>query len=206
MRRTKADAAETKTKILESAERVFFYKGIANTTLEDIARDAGVTRGAIYWHFANKSEVLHALHDVVPLPQEELFVNEMRAGPADPLEVLERGCLAWLAIMAEDCRRQRIHAIFMRCEQSPEMLDIIERQRKVDDMHFALVVDAFDKARLAGLLAEQWSPLCAARVFVSILRGLYSDWLYFGMRFSLIEEGSNCMRELFLSFRTSAPS
>ena len=53
MRRTKAEAEETRNSILRAAERVFFEKGVSNASLDDVAKAAGVTRGAIYWHFSN---------------------------------------------------------------------------------------------------------------------------------------------------------
>ena len=52
-RKTKEEALETRNAILDATVRVFAAKGAANVSLADIAREAGVTRGAIYWHFAN---------------------------------------------------------------------------------------------------------------------------------------------------------
>ena len=46
MRRSKADAEQTRLEILNAAEILFSKHGIARTTLEQIARAAGVTRGA----------------------------------------------------------------------------------------------------------------------------------------------------------------
>ena len=57
VRRTKEEALETRSKILEAAEQAFYERGVARTTLADIATLAGVTRGAIYWHFSNKAEI-----------------------------------------------------------------------------------------------------------------------------------------------------
>lgn len=51
VRRTKEEAQETRQQILEAAEKAFHARGVARTTLADIAKLAGVTRGAIYWHF-----------------------------------------------------------------------------------------------------------------------------------------------------------
>jgi TetR/AcrR family acrAB operon transcriptional repressor len=48
MRRTKAEAEETRSSIIRAAERVFYAKGVSNTTMEDVANAAGVTRGAVY--------------------------------------------------------------------------------------------------------------------------------------------------------------
>ncbi|HMB16316.1 MAG TPA: TetR family transcriptional regulator, partial [Pelovirga sp.] len=61
MRRSKEEAQQTRKKIIEAAEDVFFHRGIARTTLEQIARAAGVTRGAIYWNFANKVDLINVV-------------------------------------------------------------------------------------------------------------------------------------------------
>ena len=56
MRRTKEDAEQTREDIFRSGIKVFARKGYAAATMNDIAREAGVTRGAIYWHFKNKED------------------------------------------------------------------------------------------------------------------------------------------------------
>ncbi|MGE7812031.1 TetR family transcriptional regulator [Pseudomonas sivasensis] len=72
VRRTKEEAQETRSQILQAAEQAFYDRGVARTTLADIAALAGVTRGAIYWHFSNKSDLLQALLDTLHEPLDEL--------------------------------------------------------------------------------------------------------------------------------------
>ena len=63
MRRTKAEAAETRCSILVAAEKLFFEKGVATSTLDEIATAAGVTRGAIYWlELAARQDYADAMH------------------------------------------------------------------------------------------------------------------------------------------------
>lgn len=57
MRKTKEDAEETKNSILKVAVEIFFKYGYENATLEQISKAAGVTRGAVYWHFENKQNL-----------------------------------------------------------------------------------------------------------------------------------------------------
>lgn len=80
-RRTKEEALATRDRILDAAEHVFFEKGVSHTSLADIAQHAGVTRGAIYWHFASKSELFDAMFDRVLLP-----IDELKAGTGEPHE------------------------------------------------------------------------------------------------------------------------
>lgn len=61
MRRTKEDSEKTKVTILNTAIDVFVREGFSDATLEEIAKEAGVTRGAIYWHFQNKSDLFQQL-------------------------------------------------------------------------------------------------------------------------------------------------
>ncbi len=60
-RRTKKEAAETRRQILETALDVFSRKGFSRTTFVDIAQQIGLTKGAVYWHFKTKTDLLVAL-------------------------------------------------------------------------------------------------------------------------------------------------
>ena len=61
VRRTKEQAAETREQILAAALEVFSRKGYSRTTINDIAREIGHTKGAVYWHFKNKPDLLAAM-------------------------------------------------------------------------------------------------------------------------------------------------
>jgi TetR/AcrR family acrAB operon transcriptional repressor len=204
MRRTKAEAEETRQRIISAAEHVFYDKGVFETTLEDVARAAGVTRGAIYWHFANKTELLLALHDDVPLPQENMIVEKLRSDPADPMTVMLEGSIEWLTAISGDERRQRIYTILFRCDYSEEMASLLERQREVDAECATDLDNAFESAKAKGQLSSNWTPRVASRCFMWMAKGLYIDWLRFGMKFDLAAEGEKCLSQLFGSFRSGA--
>ena len=71
-RKTKEEARETRAAIQKAALALFATRGISETTLSDVARTAGVTRGAIYWHFENKEALLRSLRDETCLPYEQI--------------------------------------------------------------------------------------------------------------------------------------
>ncbi|WP_051342000.1 TetR/AcrR family transcriptional regulator [Pseudonocardia spinosispora] len=60
MRRTPADVAATRAALLEAALLEFAERGVASARLADIASRAGVTRGALYHHFADRTALLDA--------------------------------------------------------------------------------------------------------------------------------------------------
>ena len=75
---TKEQAEKTRENILKGALKTFSEKGLAKARLEDIAKDMGVTRGAIYWHFKNKLELF-----------SELFKKTLKIVLADAKKILE---------------------------------------------------------------------------------------------------------------------
>ena len=63
-RKTKEESEKTYHALLDAAQSLFVKQGVAKTTLSNIAKEAGMTRGAVYWHFENKEELILALWEV----------------------------------------------------------------------------------------------------------------------------------------------
>ncbi|MGF6291129.1 TetR/AcrR family acrAB operon transcriptional repressor [Paraburkholderia youngii] len=106
----KLQGLATREKLLDSAERLFFERGVASTTLEDIARASGMTRGAIYGHFTNKWSLVSALFERSELPLDAFTVCGAEAAIAtiDALRVeLERRLVDVLRIG----RKRRLYSI-----------------------------------------------------------------------------------------------
>src|SRR5690625_3298330 len=78
-RATAAEAAQTAQTVLEIATQVFASRGFAETSLLDVAHRAGVTRGAIYHHYQNKTGLFHA---VVAKLQEQIAADVVEAAEA----------------------------------------------------------------------------------------------------------------------------
>jgi len=120
VRKTKEEARETRNRILDAAEQVFYDKGVSRTSLADIAAQAGVTRGAIYWHFANKGDLFTAMFDRVLLPLDELSAGD--GEPPDPLLRLAEKLKWCLRAATVDPQRRRVFDIFfLKCEFVDEM-------------------------------------------------------------------------------------
>lgn len=71
-RKTKQEAQETRQHILDVALRLFSQQGVSSTSLGEIAKAAGVTRGAIYWHFKDKSDLFSEIWE---LSESPILVN-----------------------------------------------------------------------------------------------------------------------------------
>ena len=177
MRRTKEEAEKTRCAILEAAETLFLEKGVAHTSLEHIARHAGVTRGAVYWHFANKADLFNAMLNQVRLPPEQL-AERMRGCPEhDPLQTLRELCIEAIENLAREPQKKRIFTILLRkCEFTEELREAEERQEAFINLFIALCEQQFNTPSVRLHLHAGLTPRLAARTVHALLIGLFYDW------------------------------
>jgi AcrR family transcriptional regulator len=124
-------ASQTRTRILDAAEMLFGARGYVATTMEAIAREAGVATDTVYTTFRNKAGVLHSLIDL------------RVGGDSLPVALLDRE--APQAMRAEKDQKRQVAGF------AADVSAIIERARPVDDiMRGAATVDS----EIAGLRKE----------------------------------------------------
>lgn len=202
MKRTKAEAAETRASILEAAERLFFERGVDNSALDDIAAAAGVTRGAIYWHFNCKSDLFLRLYNEGQLPRVNMTeVDNPQCGACDALAAVEEMACQWLETLASDPQRQRLLSILIRTNFTGEFLPVLAELQKMGDEHECNIEAILEEADRNGQLASNWTPKAGSRAFVSLIKGLCWEWLLFGKRFDIAADGSESIRCLVQTFR-----
>lgn len=102
-RRTQAErAAETRDALMGAARPLFASVGFADASLETIVRDAGVTRGALYHHFADKTELFAAVFEQVEAEMAARMGEAVAAaGHSDPVEIMRLCSGLWLDACAE---------------------------------------------------------------------------------------------------------
>jgi AcrR family transcriptional regulator len=171
-RRTKDEAQQTRTAILDAAETVFIETGVSNATLQKIAEKAGVTRGAVYWHFRDKLAIIHALVDRVVLP-EEAFLDALLAKDSDtPILDLEKSCLDGLKrILGDEHHRRVLTILILRTEYLDDMRFLIDRQIECMDRIIGRFSRVFEKAKGLGQLAAGWTPQTASYALNCLYHG-----------------------------------
>jgi TetR/AcrR family acrAB operon transcriptional repressor len=177
-RRTKEEAQETRTRILDAAERVFYDKGVANASLEEIASAAQVTRGAIYWHFKDKAELFDAMMQRVVLPVEEMLEGSGCRGNLDPLELLRRTTIDVLTRTARDERMQRVYDIaYHKCEYVGDAAGVRERHIASQNECLKSIEAGFRACVDAGQLPASVSARVAAIGAMSLVSGLIANYV-----------------------------
>jgi TetR/AcrR family transcriptional regulator, acrAB operon repressor len=175
-RRTKEAARETRNRILDAAEKVFYDKGVSRTSLADIAALAGVTRGAIYWHFANKGDLFTAMFDRVLLPLDEL--SEGDDDPADPLARFTEKLKWCLRAVTTDPQRRRVFDIlFLKCEFVDEMGPVKARHQTNMEESIGKIGRDLQRAMAKGQLPADLDTRRAALFVHAFIGGFLRDSL-----------------------------
>lgn len=201
MRRTKAEALETREAILDAAENVFYEFGVNQSTLTQIARHAGVTRGAIYFHFRDKVDIFGAMLQRARFPQEDILEQADHNDHYDPLHVLHSSTISTLKLFSVDQRQQAIFTIIHhRCEYVGEMAEMLERLAETRKRVSRLFVQLLQRAKDRNMLAEAWSPESAAKILIAVVGGLLNEWLRNGKDFDLNHDGARTVTVIIDSF------
>ncbi|MEK6313401.1 MULTISPECIES: TetR family transcriptional regulator [Burkholderia] len=154
MRRTQEQAMHTRARILDSAVQAFLRQGLSHTSLADIAGVAGVTRGAVYGHFRNKSALFEAMLEHAGLPVDP-FLIAWHAPEPDPLEQLRAALVRHLALVLSNGVARRVYSIVhSRCEVSEETREFWEKVHRGRRAAEQRIVDALADAHAQGQLAD----------------------------------------------------
>lgn len=128
VRKTREETLATRNALLDAALQVFRERGVAHTRLIDVAGRAGVTRGAIYWHFRDKAELFAAVCERGTLPVEALLAEASRTVQRDPLATVKQLALMALKQLAAHPDTQAMFdVIFHKCEFTDELAPVVAK-------------------------------------------------------------------------------
>jgi len=197
-RRTKEEAAATRDSILDAAEKLFVEQGVSRTTLQHIATAAGVTRGAIYWHFDDKGALFNAMMEraILPLEAEMQVLDQVESD--DPLVDLRNHMLAVLDRTVNDPGARRVFEIATLKVEFVGEMDAV-RQRRQDNLA-NWKSRAERRIRLAidkGLISRDIDPARVALGLWTMIDGLIRNWMFDPQDFDLLALGK-CVIDPYL--------
>lgn len=196
-RRTKQEALQTRHALLDAAERVFAERGVAATSLQDVAAAAGVTRGAVYWHFRDKADLYVAMMDRATLPFEQHWLAVAANDRAAPLQRLQDLLFDILHRTATDARLQRALAIStQKVEYVGELDAARERHLRVRAQALQRFEGLLQRAAARGQRRHGVSAATAARGLHALVSGLIDNWMLDPGAFDLQRVGRAAVRQM----------
>jgi TetR/AcrR family acrAB operon transcriptional repressor len=191
VRKNREEALATRNAILDAAEIVFQERGVSKASLAEIAAAAGVTRGAVYWHFANKVDLFDAMiQRIFGLMEAKLEELQKKRQYDDPVELTRELSLYFLDRLSNDPHYHRIIDIsWNKCEYVGEMADICDKHLERGNRFLDITIAAFQTSRERGFLPPRVNPRTAAIGLIAVVDGLIVNWTFHKSAFPLVDTG-----------------
>jgi TetR/AcrR family transcriptional regulator, acrAB operon repressor len=199
-RRTKEEAMATRHRLLDAAEHLFQAQGVSRTSLQDIARRAGATRGAVYWHFKDKADLFNAMMERVTLPMENSFNledNPQQQLDGDPLNSMDRIRLSTINALRQIVTDAQTRRVF---EVATQKVEYVEELQAVRLRHLAVrggflsgIQQGMETAAGQMRLKLPVPASAAAQGLHAMIDGLIQNWLLDPEAFDLLGVGQHAI-------------
>ena len=187
MRKTKTEAQKTRQHLLNAALEVFWRDGVTRASLQAIAQEAGVTRGALYWHFKNKEDLFETLFEQQYADFFAAFNDQTLRDNQDVWTHLQHNLTTMFETLAtRESKHKFCNVMFSKCEQTAGNETITELACRYHRLFQKQIAYALQLSREQGRLPENTDIELAAIYLESSLVGLIKIWIDEPERFDLI--------------------
>jgi TetR/AcrR family acrAB operon transcriptional repressor len=185
MRKTKEEAAVTRNALLDAALRVFSRQGYESTRLEDIADEAGFTRGAIYHHFGGKVELYHALVSE-RFGRSNQMIHELIEQGGTPLEIMRRVLVRSLQYLEEDADYRAVQELVtFKTGILPELEVGMNIKKQQLEAFLGYITSLVVQGMEMGEIVRGKDPRDVAIAIIGMMNGVSLLWLFDPKLFSL---------------------
>ncbi|WP_139216948.1 multidrug efflux transporter transcriptional repressor AcrR [Xenorhabdus mauleonii] len=178
-RNNKQQAQQTRQQIIDAAIKTFSERGVSATSLSDIATAAGVTRGAIYWHFKNKTDLLSVVCKIPKHKTAELEKEYQAKYPNNPLIALRYLLISVLKIMVGDLQSCLLMEIFFhKCEFVGEMSPLADELREICISDYERIEKLLGFCIQSGELPHNLDLKRSSIMLRALMTGVLENWLF----------------------------
>jgi len=178
VRRTKDEALATREALLDAAESVFRANGVTRSTLNEVASAAGLTRGAVYWHFRDKSEMFGAMCSRATLPMQGRLKQAADAEGDDAIATLREVSVQALREIASNARTRAVLEILLcKSERLTLTPDGAPQADEMDRQCVNAIERIIVRAVGQGSLPVKTDSHLAAHLLQAFFHGVIQLWL-----------------------------
>jgi len=167
---------------------------VSRSSLNDIAHAAGLTRGAIYWHFQDKADLFNAMMARVTLPLEETAMRSDDPSLDDPIAFMRANFTDALRKTVNDPQVRRVFEIAThKVEYVDELKAVRDRHLAMRDTCLAHTQRGLALAVRRGLLVGRIPARAAALGLFALVDGLIQNWMLDPTAFDLVKVGQQVL-------------
>lgn len=189
---------DARAQILAAAISLFARQGFANTSMNDIVRESGLSKGGVYWHFKSKDDLIAAIFDSFFGGQELILANVLgsEANAAEKLTQLAQLASADLeAAFAEFPASLEFYKLAARSEP------LRERLRQFYDTYHQQICALLQEGINEGIWADDTAVSSTAHVIISMFEGVILLWSVFPETMHIGEQMETAVRLLLKSLQ-----
>lgn len=171
-----SDLADTKSRILESAAHVFSVQGYMNSSLDKVAEHAGLSKGAVYWHFSSKQDLFLAIVERHYEQQISYLADQVKSvvSAEDPVSALA----SWIESQLLCLQSSEANSIlFLEFLVSGRETEIRDRLQSLHRRMMDLVAELVHEMQRQGFLAPDIDPYSLAVMLDALLKGVLVEWV-----------------------------
>ncbi len=184
-----AKKKETRQAIMQAAITLFSEKGFEKTSIEELARAAGIGKGTIYGYFQTKSDILHAFCE----DELECLHQELTSNADKEIPLLRQMVSIYMAEFSKITENREFARLFMQQTAFPRDVDL-ERHLNHENNYFSLLFPLLEKARERGELRRDLDLLHITGHFYGLYLLLVSAWFTGRIK---TEEAEEALHTLF---------
>lgn len=195
MRKTKIEAQKTRNYLLKAALDTFYTRGISRSSLNEIAQTAGVTRGALYWHFKNKEDLFEGLFQKMFAELSSELANDIETQSPDIWKSFEVATVnLFQKLETDEAVRKFCNIIHLKCEYTEQNHAVVKIMRSYQDMWQRQLTDVLVLSLQKKTLPEKLNVNLAVVFMMSVISGLMNIWLNMPEQFSISKTAPNIIR------------
>ena len=177
MRKTKTEALKTKEHLMLAALETFYQKGIARTSLNEIAQAAGVTRGALYWHFKNKEDLFDAIFRRICDDIDAQMQQDLETLGRNSWECFRISLLKFFERLEHNHINYKFYSVlFLKCEHTPQNEAAIALVEKYKMQWHEKIERILNESIAQKALPSELDTDLAVIYIFSVVDGLIQNW------------------------------
>ncbi len=181
--------------VLSSALFFFVSRGYDNSTLDDIAARANLTKGAVYFYFKNKLTLLHALLDEAEALYTDIF-QELEVGALEPEDQLEN-FIDWCADTGARHQDRLVLPILISLQAIGKEVSVVEHIQRMYGRYHGAMARIITEGKEKGVFDQQLAVRERAAVLVALTDGMLLEWYRFSDQLNGAKLASNAKHQIF---------
>ena len=188
----------TRTRIINSAKKLFADQGYQKTTIVDISRQAGLSEAALYEYFQGKEDLLLTIPD---LWVSELVrdLDEQLFGVKGAVNKLRKYMWWYMRRVEQSPLDAKIVYLFLKTNANFLNTEVYSNVKNF----YAYLIDIFEEGRKTGEMKTDLNPRVARDIFVGTMDHIISRWLLKDMSYSLFENLESTFELMIDAFKAN---